>query len=288
MGKLRFCVSRCPATLEPDFHAVRLDDDMRPIVDDDREKRGCWWGHLWTRQADGTITVGRECAECFGERESRAWERRQFADGATPDVRWEPNPDQSFESLELVGNVEKVVALCRRYIETWMVGTPHGFYISGRVGVGKTHVANALWLELARKGAVGVWVNAPGLRDLIHMQWRREDAHAAAAARDAITALCECDIMFWDDAGTEQIDSVKGAARGAPYLGELHRILDYRCARSLPIVVTTNLGLGAFSGDALYGPKIGRRIWSTCARLHIDAPGRHRHDMDELLPAGGH
>lgn len=107
---------------------------------------------------------------------------------------------------------------------SWML-----LVFGGDVGVGKTHVATAIWRRFVGKFKPALWWSTPALLDRIYEGFERGDAGKL------VTRVSQCGLLLLDDFGTKAVDDAgeKAQARFA-------RIMLHRYEHKLPTIMTTN------------------------------------------------
>jgi len=109
---------------------------------------------------------------------------------------------------------------------------PRGWLIlSGAFGSGKTHLAYAIASEALAKGMAVFAATAPDLLDVLRAGYSDDNDDFERRFRDMRNA----ELLVIDDLGTE-------AAKAWP-TEKLYQIVNWRYARRLPMVITTNVDL---------------------------------------------
>lgn len=148
---------------------------------------------------------------------------------------------------------------CDNYVSAVLKG--EGLYISGDIGVGKTHLAAAITRALIDLGKTVRFLTAP------EMLTKIKDTYGSKRGETAvINEYCGCDVLVIDDLGkelpTEWVLSV------------LFRIVNARYERNLPIIITTNYStqhlIERFSQN---GPENAQalvsRLFEMCVGVHM-------------------
>jgi DNA replication protein DnaC len=119
-------------------------------------------------------------------------------------------------------------------IRAWLKKTSDGLLISGPSGTGKTHLGAAILRECLQKGRRAIFRRCADLYAAL-----RETYRAAASEGDVLREYFGVPFLVLDDLGSGGLSDHE--RRNAL------EILDQRLNRSLPTVVTSNLGLDAIA-----------------------------------------
>lgn len=138
-----------------------------------------------------------------------------------------------------------------RWLLGYFAGQRRNMVIVGPAGVGKTWEASALARMLLMDHRVPVtYVEVASLIDSL-----RPNADGASD----IGTFQLTPVLLIDDLGAEKVTDWS--------LEQLYRLTNYRNARSLPMIVTTNLSSRELTER--YGDRIARRITENCQVLRI-------------------
>ncbi len=129
------------------------------------------------------------------------------------------------------------VSRCRRYVDEFLNEdgsfSKQGLLFVGAPGVGKTHLASAVLIELIRRFRLrGAFVD---FTDLIHRIQSTFDPTSDESKHQVLDPVTECDLLVLDELGSQQpTEWVKNT---------LYLILNTRYTRQLPTLFTTNYRL---------------------------------------------
>ena len=134
----------------------------------------------------------------------------------------------------------------------------HNVFISGRVGTGKSFLANCITGNLMEKGKTVLYMSASELRQLF------SDANFAdwedrQAAKDRMSIIYDVDCLVIDDLGTEIVNNLMQS--------ELFDLLERRGRARRPIVITSNLDIEGIK--AVYTDRISSRIRNNFLCLYM-------------------
>jgi DNA replication protein DnaC len=137
-----------------------------------------------------------------------------------------------------------------------------GLFLSGPVGVGKTHLAAGALRELARRGFQVAYAHA-----LLFTAAVQAGSKQGQEPADTICALLRdgLDLLVLDDLGVELTDST-----GVTYLGA---IVELCYARAITVIATSTLPL-----EQVYelAPALGSRLAEMCDVLAFSGEGDYR------------
>lgn len=137
-----------------------------------------------------------------------------------------------------------------------------GLFVTGPVGVGKTHLASAVAMRLLDHGHSVRFESTVGMLRALRESFGGDPT-------DVLDRCLGCEFLFLDDLGKEN---------PTPFaLSVLFEVVDLRCANGMPIVATSNHQGGALvahlgGGDA--GKAIVSRLHQMCDPVHLDGHDR--------------
>jgi DNA replication protein DnaC len=202
----------------------------------------------------GSRDIATECPDCQqgreAERERAERDEREAAHRAHVVARI--GIPRRFADATMAGyqppteRAEKVLAACRRYVETWPERADKGssLILSGGVGTGKTHLACAIAKGVAIKydAHAGYMTVAQAIRR-IRATYNPEAKESEQEAFDRLSAL---DLLVLDEVGIQSGSNHEHAT--------LFEIINRRYESVLPTIVISNLGakeLSAAIGERL-------------------------------------
>jgi hypothetical protein len=160
-------------------------------------------------------------------------------------------------------------------LSVWDYKTDGGLYLIGDVtptnptgnGTGKSYALHALTVKLANEGVKARFCRTIDfLRDLRATYGKENDGEEDAI----LDRYALAPVLLWDDLGKE--------ANPSPWACEkFYYVLDERCRRGLPTVISSNFGLDKIEqrfGEN-HGPAIASRLVELCpTRLKMGGPDR--------------
>lgn len=134
-----------------------------------------------------------------------------------------PNPDQTFETLTVQGRPDSLRSAKRAAMHFAQSDGGLWLILHGPVGTGKTHMAMAVVNTLRARHKTVLFVEAPGLLDLLRSGYDRGDY-------DQLMETCKTvDYLLIDDMGTEQL---------TPWAKDkLYQIVNYRYRQTPPLAL---------------------------------------------------
>lgn len=156
------------------------------------------------------------------------------------------DPDWDAASADLLRSAR---ATCQRWADApgdrWL-------FLTGPCGTGKSHLAAAAALELARSGRSAFYRSAPAMLEALRAGYRAGDFDARLAA------VCDVPVLVLDDLGAE---SPTASNRSL-----LFTILNHRALRpDLITIITSNVDLEPFAESDPEFPNLDKRIASRIA-----------------------
>lgn len=145
-------------------------------------------------------------------------------------------------SRDIMGSNLKV---CRDFAENF-TGKGKGLLITGKTGLGKTHLSLSIAKELIERGFSVMYNSAPSILSML------EKESYGKSDTDLMPLLTTCDLLILDDLGTEY--------KSDRYPTFLYEMINTRQARMLPIIINTNLDVNGITER--YQGKLCSRILS--------------------------
>jgi DNA replication protein DnaC len=181
-----------------------------------------------------------------------------------------PHCDRAHFSLDYYGKDEKGrdckkimaanLAAADKYIESFAVGgksdSSGNLLLTGRTGLGKTHLSLAIGKALIEKGFIAMYVSAGNMLAAI-------DAERFGRADPGYEkALIDAELLIIDDLGAEgRIKNTKSEAY-------LYNVINTRINLSLPTIINTNIS-GQDEMLDLYTERVVSRILGCYKNLHF-------------------
>ena len=136
--------------------------------------------------------------------------------------------EQNFENFYVDSNNEYAVKVASDYISKSIDKKQvNGLIITGKSGVGKTHLAAAIANKLIENDKIVLMGRLTTLLDMIRETFRDN----TKSENELIDLYSNVDMIIIDDLGTEKISSWA--------LEKLYTIIQNRCENGLPIIITT-------------------------------------------------
>ena len=136
--------------------------------------------------------------------------------------------DYQFKNLIITENNKKEVEIAKDFTEKCInKNQKNGLIITGKSGVGKTHLATAILNKLTEKDMLVLMGRLIVLLDVIKDTFK----DFSSKEKDIIELYSKVDMLIIDDLGTERISSWA--------LEKLYTIIENRNENKLPIIVTT-------------------------------------------------
>lgn len=136
--------------------------------------------------------------------------------------------DYQFENFIITGTNKKEVEIAKKITEKCInKNQKNGLIITGKSGVGKTHLATAILNKLTEKDMLVLMGRLILLLDVIKDTFK----DSSSKEKDIIELYSKVDMLIIDDLGTERISSWA--------LEKLYTIIENRNENKLPIIVTT-------------------------------------------------
>lgn len=182
------------------------------------------------------------------------WEELQRAAryaGAQIPPRFRNKRLESFEARRGEAAQLEVKESAKQYVKGFHAGETKGLLLRGGTGVGKTHIAVGILMEVLDKGVNGTYCN---ITDLLS---RLRDTYTQGAT-DTEGAILEdldrVDLLVLDDLGAEKASEW--------VLDRLYLVINRRYENARPIIVTTNCDDASLRERV--GPRIVSRLYEMC------------------------
>ena len=147
--------------------------------------------------------------------------------------------------------MQNIFRKCKEYADTFSADS-HSILMMGHTGLGKTHLSLAIADAVLKKGYTVIYDSAGALlRRLEQEQFGRGQE---AVSSDTMELLLECDLLIFDDFGTEFDTSFTRSA--------VYTLLNGRLSAGKATIVSTNLS----NTELLerYGDRIVSRLFASC------------------------
>lgn len=136
--------------------------------------------------------------------------------------------DYQFENLIITETNRKEIEIAKDFTKKCInKNQKNGLIITGKSGVGKTHLATAILNQLTEKDMLVLMGRLILLLDVIRDTFK----DFSSKEKDIIELYSKVDVLIIDDLGTERISSWA--------LEKLYTIIENRNENKLPIIVTT-------------------------------------------------
>lgn len=186
----------------------------------------------------------RTCENCLHkeekermERSEREWEQKRFDESGLRPI----NRTMTFETFR-VNSKNKATHDFIAAIEK-----PQSIFITGKCGVGKTHLASALAMKLFKEKKNIRFVNIPELLLIIKDTFKKG---SGISELDIITEYTGCGVLFLDDLGAEKVSEWT--------LEAIFLLLDTRIRDMVPTIITSNLSISEI--EHIFNDRIASRI----------------------------
>lgn len=148
--------------------------------------------------------------------------------------------------------MDKILDYCKKYANDFSVSSP-SILMMGDSGLGKTHLSLAIAKSAVDRGYGVIYVSAPIVCR------KMENERFNQSIDDTERSLAECDLLIFDDLGTEFMTSF--------VMSTLYTIINKRLITSKPTIISTN-----FNGDEIrqyYDQRIASRILGSYKRMYF-------------------
>ncbi|MDD6645981.1 MAG: ATP-binding protein [Oscillospiraceae bacterium] len=149
--------------------------------------------------------------------------------------------------------MSKILAYCKKYAENFSLNSP-SLMMKGATGLGKTHLSLSIANEVINKGYGVVYVSAPMILSKLEKQ---HFSYAYDDEEDTLNTLVSCDLLIFDDLGTEFQSSYTSST--------IYNIFNTRLLNGKPTIMSSNLTLKDM--EKCYTPRFVSRVMGSCAKL---------------------
>ena len=165
--------------------------------------------------------------------------------------------DYQFETFIITENNEKEVEIAKDFTEKCInKNQKNGLIITGKSGVGKTHLATAILNILTEKDMLVLMGRLILLLDVIKDTFK----DFSSKEKDIIELYSKVDMLIIDDLGTEQKNEWSAA--------KIYNIMDSRYRNGLPTIITTNINLKDL--ENMYQKRTYDRLMEMCTPVMND------------------
>lgn len=152
--------------------------------------------------------------------------------------------------------------IARDFVRRWGEPEQRGLLIMGPNGVGKTHLAAGVVLELVKRGVGARFYTAPELLAAVRRGVAEDEAD------EVQRVLAEIPLLVIDDLGREYL---RQSETGPGWAQEvIYTVLNRRYEEDRPVVITTNLTEDEI--EARYGRAVLSRLGEMCRPVVLDGP----------------
>lgn len=157
-------------------------------------------------------------------------------------------PEEQFAAMQ------RIFAQCQEYAANFSPDAP-SIFMSGQTGLGKTHLSLAIANVVLENGWCVIYDSASALLRQIENEKfaRTPDAQAS----DTMGLLLDCDLLIFDDFGTEFDTSFTQSA--------IYTLFNGRLSAGKPTIISTNLELKSL--QERYGDRIVSRLIASCQNM---------------------
>ncbi len=204
---------------------------------------------------DSGFVDGRPC-ECLRREIGRVGAERMNASNQLPLCRFETFSLEYYKELPLEQQqaMQQIYERCKAYAEEFSLHS-YSLLLRGKTGLGKTHLSLAIAGVLLEKGFSVVYDSSGHLLRQVEKEHFSREQHTD----DTMQVLLECDLLIWDDFGTEFDTAFTRSA--------IYNIINGRLLSHKPMILNTNLTLEALQDR--YGDRIISRLISTCLQMQF-------------------
>ncbi len=142
--------------------------------------------------------------------------------------------------------MSKNLNFCRNYAESFSPEKSPGLLMTGRTGLGKTHLSLAIAGKVIEKGYSVIYDTFPNIMD----KAEREKFSSGRRSENLMEPLYNCDLLILDDVGAEFKTSFT--------VSQLYNIINNRMLNHLPTIINTNSDIEELRD--LYGERTTSRL----------------------------
>ena len=179
---------------------------------------------------DSGFVYGKPC-ECYKKRKNVEL-IKAFGLLASKDCSFDGFDTKICSNPKQAENLDKIAKILKKWADKYPNNLKNNLIISGKTGVGKTHLSSCLANELLKKDVSVCFITAFDLNESFLKYHTSFDKTKSSW----IEPFIETEVLFIDDLGTEPI--LKNVTKNYLYL-----VLSERERFNRPVVITTNLML---------------------------------------------
>ena len=160
--------------------------------------------------------------------------------------------DRTFDNFQPSETSLELLNYCKEWVENWRPDNTKGFYIYGRFGSGKTHLAVASLLAMREKYNVsGVFMVVPEFCDNLRAEFDKEDGDV----QKKFNYYADASLLVIDDLGEGSKDK---SGKLSPWVREkLFILINHRYEQNLTTIVTSVLSPEQL-GNVIGGASVSR------------------------------
>lgn len=161
------------------------------------------------------------------------------------DFRFDYYPDEKISGVSARDRMRDIYSFCKEYADTFDTSNSSVF-MTGKTGLGKTHLSLAIAGDVIRKGYTVLYNSAQNIFTMLQKErFGKSDTNGTYEAM-----VLECDLLVIDDLGAEFVTQFTNAA--------LYNIINTRINLGLPTIISSNLTLQEIENE--YSTRISSRI----------------------------
>ncbi len=149
-------------------------------------------------------------------------------------------------SISPYERMKKIYVYCKSYAENFNEKSD-SLFLRGATGLGKTHLSLAIANEVIKKGYGVVYVSAP---DIVGKMEHSHFSYNYDREEEILNSLTSCDLLIFDDLGTELSNNYSASA--------IYNLINTRLLRNKPTIISTNLNLKEI--ESAYSKRFVSRI----------------------------